>query len=137
MSLASLGAPVGFIFWLGRAPILYSTGQLLRASVGTGTRRSRLISVSAKPVTPLCPNTGKVAFPTPMAQPMPAHAPWGGCSPPWLCTGPHKTTTRQLQDNYKTTHKTTHKTTPFCWQACAFVQRRKYTYIFSCWTAPV
>ena len=24
----------------------------------------------------------------------------------------HKTTTRQLQDNYKTTHKTTHKTTP-------------------------
>ena len=25
----------------------------------------------------------------------------------------YKTTTRQLQDNYKTTHKTTHKTTPF------------------------
>ena len=31
-----------------------------------------------------------------------------------LLLGPlHKTTTRQLQDNYKTTHKTTHKTTPF------------------------
>ena len=27
------------------------------------------------------------------------------------CNGIHKTTTRQLQDKYKTTHKTTHKTT--------------------------
>ena len=30
------------------------------------------------------------------------------CDPPWQCSGPYKTCTRQLQDNYKTTHKTTH-----------------------------
>ena len=56
----------------------------------------------------------------------------------WLAgvRGLHKTTTRQLQDNYKTTHKTTHKTTPFSWQVCAFVILKNLIY-FNYWTVPV
>ena len=36
---------------------------------------------------PLCPNAGKVALPTAMAQPMLAQAPRGGAAPPGCCLG--------------------------------------------------
>ena len=45
----------------------------------------------------------------------------------------HETSTRQPQDDYKTTHKTIHKTTPFCGQACACVKAKK-CYIVERWS---